>query len=357
MRNCFAGWFRVLSMERILLVSYEYPQGDGSCGGGGRAVSTLESELKDREYNVDVFTEPSGGHYATFPIRTYSDLATKIQKFDPDVVHGCFSVPSSLALPRLTQRSDTPFVCSVMGADIHDPTRFQIFRPVIRVANEHVLSAAQRVTAPSVDMARRVEDRFGIDTAIVPYGIKTENWEWRPRPQPSKINILTVCRPVPRKNLETAFAALRRAREHHGIALDWRIVGDSDQRLWYEKRFGDRDWVDFRGYVENIQAEYNWGDVFFLPSHHEAFGLVFLEAIACGLPIVTSSSGGQNDIVTNGVGITSAGTQPKPYAWAIKMLQNDYETYQRATEGHVQTKFSASSMAAEYIKQYDAVLA
>ena len=65
---------------------------------------------------------------------------------------------------------------------------------------------------------------------------------------------------------------------------------------------GAADHVDFRGYVpdEALPALYNEADVFVMPSKKEGFGIVFLEALACGLPVIAGNRDGSVYAVLNG---------------------------------------------------------
>jgi glycosyltransferase involved in cell wall biosynthesis len=63
---------------------------------------------------------------------------------------------------------------------------------------------------------------------------------------------------------------------------------------------GDR--VDFKGYVqdEDLPGFFQMADVFVMPSKKEGFGIVYLEAMACGLPVVAVKAGGSPDALDHG---------------------------------------------------------
>jgi asparagine synthase (glutamine-hydrolysing) len=79
--------------------------------------------------------------------------------------------------------------------------------------------------------------------------------------------------------------------------------GDDLPRLHaLAREAGVADRVDFRGYVpdEELPALYNEADVFVMPSQNEGFGIVFLEALACGVPVIAGNKDGSVDVVLNG---------------------------------------------------------
>jgi glycosyltransferase involved in cell wall biosynthesis len=97
--------------------------------------------------------------------------------------------------------------------------------------------------------------------------------------------------------------------------------------------------------------------VFFLPSKHEAFGLVYLEALASGLPVVTSTTGGQTDIVDTGVvGQTAPPDDPGALALALKHVIEDYDTYQKQTDGYLRGRYTAEAMAKSYRDLYEEMI-
>lgn len=325
----------------ILAVNYEWPAVTENCGGGGRIGKALAGGLRERGHTVSVVTDDADGHYATFPARTYADVRTAMQQTLPDVVHGQFSLPSSFVLPRLCREFRIPLVVTAMGADVYDPTRYRLLRPIMDRINRVIFQRADAVTVPSTDMAGRINDEHS--PRVIPYGIRPSAWQWSKKRRDGPLRVLTVCRLVDRKNLDVAAETITRYQRQHGPA-EWRVVGKGplSERL---RKNGQAHW---RGYVEDLQAEFDWADVFFLPSKHEAFGIVFLEALAAGLPVVTSDTGGQTDIVQQGLVGEYAPPSAENQADALHIVAEDYEWYQDSTRNYVDENFSRNHMVERY---------
>jgi glycosyltransferase involved in cell wall biosynthesis len=79
------------------------------------------------------------------------------------------------------------------------------------------------------------------------------------------------------------------------------LVGDGPQRRLLEQNFAGMP-VTFTGYLngDELAAAYASADIFVFTSHHESFGLVLAEAIASGLPVVSSRVGGAEDVIQHG---------------------------------------------------------
>ena len=140
--------------------------------------------------------------------------------------------------------------------------------------------------------------------------------------------VLYVGRIEPLKGLDILIGAVACVEDIPDISLV--IVGgspDADgemERLKaLSRELGIADRVVFTGAVSHadIPQYYNAADVFVLPSYHESFGLVALEAMACGTPVVASRVGGLTSFVSDGLtGYLIPWRCPEPFARRIETL-------------------------------------
>ncbi len=121
--------------------------------------------------------------------------------------------------------------------------------------------------------------------------------------------ILTVGRLTPRKGIDTVIRALPSVIERVPNAV-YMVVGEGEDRTRLEELAHERgvsDHVLFEGTVpfSQLPSTYNLCDVFVTPSRSappsvEGFGIVFLEANACGKPVIGARSGGIPDAIVDG---------------------------------------------------------
>ena len=125
---------------------------------------------------------------------------------------------------------------------------------------------------------------------------------------------------------------------------------------------GINDRVRFVGYVSNqeLPTFYRSVDAFILPSETESFGLVFAEAMSCGLPILASNVGGIPEIVRHGVdGLLCPPARPDLLRSNIEKLVGDRLTLDRMGKSgrqRILDYFTWKRTAAEYLDIYNSVL-
>ncbi len=179
--------------------------------------------------------------------------------------------------------------------------------------------------------ARRLGELYGVPNAVVvPELIDLSMWQSLFKANPagrktSEFSVLTVCRFYSRKRIDVllhAAALLRTSIPDLAI----RIVGNGPE---YHRLRTLRDGLGLAGMVQftgdlNLDAlasEYNRADVFCLPSVQEGFGIVLLEAMAAGKPIVATRAAAIPEVVQHGI-LAEPGN-PEALADAILRLYSD----------------------------------
>jgi phosphatidylinositol alpha-1,6-mannosyltransferase len=203
-----------------------------------------------------------------------------------------------------------PYVACLKGV-LADEMRYERGLPRTLLGLQSTLEAAnarraRRVVTPSGYSKRRLCAAYGLPperVAVVPEGIDPEPWaRFAPGGAHRAPVILTVARQYPRKNTRTLIAAMPAVRRAvPGASL--RIVGDGPELGALKRqaaRLGLEEGVRFLGALpdaEHVRAEYGRAQVFCLPSLQEGFGIVYLEAMAAGLPVVAGDAAAAAEVV------------------------------------------------------------
>jgi len=147
--------------------------------------------------------------------------------------------------------------------------------------------------------------------SVVPNGMPSVDRARLPAPEtiraelgidPGAVLIVSVARLELEKSLEVLIAAMSEiaAAEPSAVCI---IVGDGSQKLALQARIaalGRESRIKLIGFRSDALAVMNAADLFVLPSQHEPFGLVLIEAMSLGKPVIATGAGGPLEIVVNG---------------------------------------------------------
>jgi glycosyltransferase involved in cell wall biosynthesis/phosphoheptose isomerase len=254
----------------------------------------------------------------------------------PDVVHAHFWMSGHAALMAACE-VPVPVVQTfhALGVvkrryqgdkDTSPPQRLAIERDIVRRVDEIVATCTDEV----FELVRLGASRTKL--AVVPCGVDLTLFDPegpRERRRRGYLRLLCVGRLVERKGIGNVIEALA---ELSGVELvvaggppSGRLDGDSEvQRLRaIAKRCGVADRVDLRGRVEHADLArlLRSADAVVCAPWYEPFGIVPLEAMACGVPVVASAVGGMIDTVVDGVtGVHVAPRDPERLAAALRDL-------------------------------------
>ncbi|MEV8146656.1 glycosyltransferase [Arthrobacter sp. NPDC080073] len=304
----------------------------------------------------------------------------------PEVAHSHFWM-SGVACIEATQQ---------LGSDTEEsPHMAQTFHALGSVKRRHqgpqdtspkerewmepwVGQSVDRVVATCTDEVFELK-RLGVDRtriSIVPCGVDTAMFtpHGPAEPRPEGYRILTVGRLVPRKGVDTVIQSLS------GLALRgirnaelWVVGGgagadalDEDPEVRRLRNLasdvGVSTQVKFTGQVprERMPAVLRSADVVVCAPWYEPFGIVPLEAMGCGIPVIATAVGGLSDTVTHGVtGLQIPPKDPDALAEALAELLSQPDMARsmgRAGVTRVRDRYTWSRVAADTERVYESML-
>ena len=197
-----------------------------------------------------------------------------------------------------------PLVVTTHGELTGDATGLYQRDPRAARAWRHLADAADLVTAPSADALREAE-RFHHGpfraSAVIPNGVDLTRFGG-PRTSQVCPYVLVIGRLVENKgfgDLIERWGSLPADVRHRLV-----VVGDGPDRERLEAlrtASGAAERVEFLGELEDTSDLLRGASAVAVPSHAEAFGLVVLEAMAAGAPVIANGVGGIPEILTDGV--------------------------------------------------------
>ena len=228
----------------------------------------------------------------------YSGISREIERFQPDAIHIATEGPLGMAARRYCLKRKLPFTSAFhtrFAEYVHARIRFPIDLTYRWLRNFHAPSQALMVPTPSVQ--RELQNRGFSNTVAWTRGVDTRTFVPGARDALAggRPIFLYVGRVAVEKNIE-AFLKLDLP------GTKW-VVGEGPLRTQLESRYPAVSFAGIKTPAE-LATCYSAADVFVFPSLTDTFGLVLLEALACGTPVAAFPVLGPIDVIGNsGVGV------------------------------------------------------
>ncbi len=291
------------------------------------------------------------------------------KRLRPDLVVSVMDLPNVVALATLKAFRSRPSLvaCVQIPPSIQHGSSVvgrRIVLPGIRrlyPSADAVIALSHGVKGDLVELEARIEPRITvIHNACVDERIAAANDRADPSPVPEVPVILAAGRLAYQKGFPHLLTAFRRVLDSHPADL-W-ILGEGPDRAALEKQIVDlqlANHVKLLGFQDNPQDYMRRATVFVLSSLYEGFGNVIVEAMACGLPVVsTDCPHGPSEIIEHErTGLLVPVADPPALAAAIKRVLDDEALRERLRTGGLERSraFEASAVAARYADAFEHV--
>ena len=286
----------------------------------------------------------------------YCHLKKILPKYD--IVHAHWLIPQGIVQSFFKHK---PYIVTGHGGDVTSLNKGLFRRLKIRC-----LKNASHVTVVSEHLKKRVQELGpGINPSVISMGVNTKNFGQQYRisnyfGQGDKKVVLFVGRLAEKKGVTYLIEAMKQIDAVLVIVGDGPLKGELQSQA--KQLEGNK--VQFLGGKthEELKTIYASSDIFAAPSvtakdgDQEGFGLVMLEAMASGLPVVANDSGGISQLIENGVnGLLCAEKCIWQLVDNISSLLNDGNLYQRIIGNGEKTieQYDYCSIAEMYNKLFD----
>lgn len=284
-----------------------------------------------------------------------------------DVVHVQWPIPNGLGAMFLKKIYRVPYINTIHGEEVHLSRRYNMLFALQWLVNNSSKTITNSTATRKSCLEAALNDEK-ID--IIPFGVDTDFF--RPLDVYKDENIfqiLSVGYLIERKGFEYLIRAMPNIlKEHDNVRL--KIIGSGPlesklKELIYELGLGDEVEIIKNVSDEKLLTIYNSSDLFVLPSivdsqgNTEGLGVVLLEAMACGLPVIGSSVGGILDIIDKKSGLLVPEKDISELSEAILLLINDESLRKKFVQSSlnmVKSKFSWKHVSKSYINVYNEIL-
>jgi len=299
-------------------------------GGSGVMATELGKALAQKGHNIHFITykqpvrlldgyvpnihfhEVAVPAYALFDFLPYenalsSTMVDVILNNDLDILHVHYAIPHASAAFMAqeivkSKGRHIPFITTLHGTDITLVGRDKTYEPVVTFS----MNKSNALTAVSEDLKNQTLEHFGVeqDIRVIPNFVDLlrfqvtdkEHFKKMLAPNGEKI-IAHVSNFRKVKRVQDVVLSFEKIRKEIDSKL--LLIGDGPERNNMEllcRELGACDDIRFLGKQEKVEEILNIADIFMLPSATESFGLAALEAMACGVPVISSNAGGIPEI-------------------------------------------------------------
>ncbi|HTK83271.1 MAG TPA: N-acetyl-alpha-D-glucosaminyl L-malate synthase BshA [Bacteroidota bacterium] len=360
-------------------------------GGSGVVAAELGKALAERGHQIHfisyampirldgfsgniVYHEVEVSNYPLFDFPLYTPaLASKIvevSKFEQlDILHAHYAIPhatSAYLAKQILGSSGPQIVTTLHGTDITLVGLEPSYLPVMKFSIEQ----SDGVTAVSRFLKEKTLTNYNInkDIRVIPNFIDPEKYK--------RIDSSALCGSIVSKGEKVLihvsnFRQVKRVPDvirifhlvQQKIPSKLLLVGDGPDRSNCEKLVRELDIVNdvkFLGKQSELVPLLSASDLFLIPSQSESFGLSALEAMACEIPVISSSVGGLPELVAHGETgyIAEIGDVERMAKYAVDLLTNEarYKLFAAAARKRAIEVFAADKVVDQYEQYYEQIL-
>lgn len=354
----------------------------------GKALAEKGHEIHFISYNHPVkldhflpnirYHEVRPFHYPLFDYQPYelaltSKLVDVTRYENLDVLHVHYAIPHASAAYFAqqilkTHQIDVPFITTLHGTDITLVGKHPSFEPVITFS----INNSDAVTVVSDSLKKDTYKHFAIenDIEVIPNFVQHSHY----CNEPTETDLLRKAAMAPNgervishvsnfrkvKRIEDVVRVFQKIRNEMPAKLI--LAGDGPERYKIEQLCSElnvcKD-VEMVGSVQSASEIYSISDLFILPSKTESFGLAALEALASGVPVISSNSGGLPEVNKHGFSgfLSDVGDIEDMAKNALKILESEDSLKQYKKQAHEHSlNFGLKAVLPKYEAIYERLI-
>ena len=309
-------------------------------------------------------------HYQPYELALSSKLVDMVKLFKIDVLHVHYAIPHAyagyMAKQMLKEQGiNLPMITTLHGTDITLVGN----HPNYKTAVSFSINNSDYVTSVSQSLKESTHCLFGTEKEIhvIPNFIEVKELDCEDTPckrsamaGKDEVIVTHISNVRKVKRIEDVVSIFYGIQKERPAKL--MLVGDGPEKERAERQaleLGIYDKIIFFGNSNEIEHILSYSDLFLLPSETESFGLAALEAMAMGVPVISSNTGGLPEVNEHGVSgyLSNVGDVEDMVANALKIVK-DQDTLcgfkERARE--VAKKFSIDKVVPLYEDIYRAAI-
>lgn len=275
-----------------------------------------------------------------------------------DLIHAYVSYPAGFIASVLSRETGIPYVLT----EFMGPFPFKVHTTKLgcpRFEITEAINNSSKCIVLSEYLLRKFEEYSFKEPVIIPFSVDTDKFKPK-QSEHTTIEVVSCSRLVVEKGVYDLIDGFTKALERVPN-LRLTVIGEGPEKKQLQNLIMSEnlsDVVHLTGGLTNIQvAEYfAKSDIFAMASHFDTFGVVFIEALSSGLPIVGTKCGGPDSFITPDLGILVPIKEVESFSEALVYVAENLKRYSkdRIRENAV-NKYSNRFVAEQISREYSSV--
>ena len=226
-----------------------------------------------------------------------------------DLIHVHFSYPTGFLSLICKWITGKKLIITIHGSDINQHQKMNILS---RYLIKQTLNTCDHIIAVSDDLRMKMISQFGISTeklSVINMGFDRNIFCFHQNEEEKRKEtfiILFVGRLIPVKGFELLIDAIEKLNLQANSNFECVVIGEGSHRAQYEKTAKEKRLDKIFRFIEPLGQKKiaTWmrkSNIVVIPSYQEGFGLVAIESLACGTPVIASKVGGLKEIIQDGI--------------------------------------------------------
>lgn len=218
---------------------------------------------------------------------------------DADLFHAHYIMPDGKIAYQLSKKYSVPYVITIREGDLIRINKFFKKNKSLLTEYKEILHNANKVISTSPSIKNKIKEIFDIETKLIPHGIDKSIITYRNDFYPRSKNHIEICccaQFIKRKNIDWVIDSFNEILDCNKLKLT--IIGDGELKAKLEE---NNKHIKFTGNLPHneVLKIFQRCDLFVLPSDHETFGMVYIEAAAKGCIIIGKKGTGLDGYFSN----------------------------------------------------------
>jgi L-malate glycosyltransferase len=277
----------------------------------------------------------------------------------PDVIHSHSCLWGGWAAAKIAQDEKIPLVITEHSSKLIRG----LIKPYEKKEIEKTLNRADKIISVGPSLKKELEKYTTKEIIEIPNIVNVESFKNNRitrQPQPNKFSFFSLALLTRNKGMDVLIKSFTNAFKGTNVELHIGGEGDHKQELIkLTEELGMESQVHFLGALDRNQVVQHMHscDAFVLASRFETFGVVFLEALASGKPIISTKSGGPDSIVNEKNGLLVPVDDSKELSDAMQKMVKNYSLYNPVViQNDCQDRFSEEVIVKKILKIYNEIV-